>query len=123
MIRYALACNKAHPFESWFPSSEAYDAQRAQGLLTCPVFGSAKVEKQIMALSVSTYTSGWTTPMGEGQPPSTKAATRPQQPHCTPCHAGWVVGSPSARSRRAQSRSEDFISDAANPFGALASAP
>jgi hypothetical protein len=28
MIRYALACNKAHPFESWFPSSEAYDAQR-----------------------------------------------------------------------------------------------
>ena len=34
MIRYALACNKAHPFESWFPSSEAYDAQR---LLACPI--------------------------------------------------------------------------------------
>src|SRR5215217_2591306 len=53
MIRYALACNKAHPFESWFPSSEAYDAQRAQGLLTCPVCGSAKIEKQIMAPSVA----------------------------------------------------------------------
>ena len=53
MIRYALACNKAHPFESWFPSSEAFDAQRAQGLLTCPVCGSAKVEKQIMAPSVA----------------------------------------------------------------------
>jgi hypothetical protein len=53
MIRYALACNKAHQFESWFPSSEAYDAQRAQGLLTCPVCGSAKVEKQIMAPSVA----------------------------------------------------------------------
>ena len=53
MIRYALACNKAHPFESWFPSSEAYDAQRAQGLLTCPVCGSAEVEKQIMAPSVA----------------------------------------------------------------------
>ena len=52
MIRYALACNKAHPFESWFPSSEAYDAQRAQGLLTCPICGSAEVEKQIMAPSV-----------------------------------------------------------------------
>src|SRR4051812_46599521 len=52
MIRYALACNKAHPFESWFPTSEAFDAQRAQGLLTCPVCGSAKVEKQIMAPSV-----------------------------------------------------------------------
>jgi hypothetical protein len=48
-----LACNKAHQFESWFPSSEAYDAQRAQGLLTCPVCGSAKIEKQIMAPSVA----------------------------------------------------------------------
>ncbi len=53
MIRYALACNKAHQFESWFPTSEAFDAQRAQGLLTCPVCGSAKVEKQIMAPSVA----------------------------------------------------------------------
>src|SRR3954447_419715 len=53
MIRYALACNKAHPSESWFPSSEAFDAQRAQGLLTCPGCGSAEVEKQIMAPSVA----------------------------------------------------------------------
>ena len=53
MIRYALACNKAHPFESWFPSSEAFDAQRAQGFVTCPVCGSAKVEKQVMAPSVA----------------------------------------------------------------------
>jgi hypothetical protein len=53
MIRYALACDKAHQFESWFPSSEAYDAQRAQGLLTCPLCGSAEVEKQIMAPSVA----------------------------------------------------------------------
>jgi hypothetical protein len=53
MIRYALACNKAHPFESWFPSSEAFDAQRTQGLLTCPVCGSGEVEKQIMAPSVA----------------------------------------------------------------------
>ena len=53
MIRYALACNKAHAFESWFPSSEAFDAQRAQGLLTCPVCGSGEVQKQIMAPSVA----------------------------------------------------------------------
>ena len=49
MIRYALACHRAHEFESWFPSSDAYDAQRARGLVECPVCGSAKVEKQIMA--------------------------------------------------------------------------
>ena len=53
MISYALACDKAHAFESWFPSSAAYDAQRGQGLLTCPVCGSAEVEKQIMAPSVA----------------------------------------------------------------------
>ena len=53
MIRYALACDKAHEFESWFPSSQAYDAQLARGLVTCPVCGSAEVAKQIMAPSVA----------------------------------------------------------------------
>jgi hypothetical protein len=49
MIRYALACDQAHEFESWFPSSDAYDSQRKRGLVACPVCGSGKVEKQIMA--------------------------------------------------------------------------
>ena len=53
MIRYALACDKAHEFESWFPSSDAYDGQRGRGLVTCPRCGSAEVEKQIMAPSVA----------------------------------------------------------------------
>ena len=49
MIRYALACEQAHAFESWFPSSTAYDDQAARGLVRCPVCDSMKVEKQIMA--------------------------------------------------------------------------
>jgi hypothetical protein len=48
MIRYALVCAKGHGFESWFPSSSAYDKQAKQKLVTCPLCGSAKVEKQIM---------------------------------------------------------------------------
>lgn len=52
MIRYALACQQAHEFESWFPSAEGYEAQVARGLVTCPVCGSGKVEKQIMAPAV-----------------------------------------------------------------------
>jgi len=52
MIKYALACDQAHEFESWFPSSEAYEAQRTRGLVTCPYCQSDKVEKQIMAPSV-----------------------------------------------------------------------
>ena len=78
MIRYALACNKAHAFESWFPSSEAYDAQRAQGLLTCPVCGSGEVEKQIMAPSVARTDKAPAAPVATPTPPVAEAA--PPQP-------------------------------------------
>jgi hypothetical protein len=53
MIRYALACEKGHVFESWFASSAAYDKQAKHGLVTCPVCDSAKVEKTIMAPRVA----------------------------------------------------------------------
>jgi len=53
MIKYALACEQAHEFESWFPSSEAFETQRKRGYVTCPYCNSAKVEKQIMAPSVA----------------------------------------------------------------------
>ena len=49
MIRYALACEKGHAFESWFQDSAAYDKQAKRGLVNCPHCGSAKVEKAIMA--------------------------------------------------------------------------
>jgi hypothetical protein len=53
MIKYALACDQAHAFESWFPSSDSYETQRARGLVTCPVCGSTKVEKALMAPQVA----------------------------------------------------------------------
>jgi hypothetical protein len=49
MIRYALACEKGHAFESWFQDSAAYDKQAKGGLVNCPHCGSTKVEKAIMA--------------------------------------------------------------------------
>jgi hypothetical protein len=49
MIRYALNCDQGHEFESWFPSSSAYDKQAKRGLLSCPHCGSAKIDKAIMA--------------------------------------------------------------------------
>ena len=49
MIRYALHCERDHSFESWFQSSSAYETQVKRKLVTCPVCGSAKVEKAIMA--------------------------------------------------------------------------
>lgn len=53
MIKYALACEQAHEFESWFPASDAYDEQRERGFVTCPFCGSSQVEKQIMAPSIA----------------------------------------------------------------------
>jgi hypothetical protein len=49
MIRYALFCDQRHEFESWFANSDAYDKQARRGLVTCPLCGSVKVEKAIMA--------------------------------------------------------------------------
>jgi hypothetical protein len=49
MIRYNLRCEGDHAFDSWFQSSSAYDSQVRRKLVTCPVCGSAKVEKAIMA--------------------------------------------------------------------------
>ena len=49
MIRYNLRCEHDHAFDSWFQSSSAYDSQVKRKLVTCPVCGSAKVEKAIMA--------------------------------------------------------------------------
>ena len=54
MIRYSLVCEAGHDFESWFPSGDAFDAQRARGLLSCPVCDSKDVRKAIMAPSVTT---------------------------------------------------------------------
>ncbi|HEY0223142.1 MAG TPA: DUF1178 family protein [Pseudolabrys sp.] len=53
MIRYALACERGHHFESWFQDSAAFDKQAKRGLVACPHCGSAKVEKAIMAPRLS----------------------------------------------------------------------
>jgi hypothetical protein len=53
VIRYALTCENRHEFESWFKSSAAFDNQVARRLLVCPVCGSTKVEKAMMAPTVA----------------------------------------------------------------------
>ena len=83
MIRYALACDKAHDFESWFPSAAAYDAQAARGLVACPVCGSEKVEKQIMAPSIARKDRGPAARRVEPEAPepsSTAPAPPPEAP-------------------------------------------
>ena len=52
MIRYALACDQGHEFESWFPSAAAYEKQARRGLVACPQCSSNRVAKAIMAPAV-----------------------------------------------------------------------
>lgn len=54
MIKFALACDRDHSFEAWFRDSADFDTQQKRGLLECPLCGSAKVGKSLMAPSVST---------------------------------------------------------------------
>jgi hypothetical protein len=58
VIRYSLTCDKRHEFESWFPNSGTYDKQAKRGLIDCPMCGSTKVEKAIMAPRVARKDKG-----------------------------------------------------------------
>jgi len=81
MIRYTLVCNKGHEFESWFANSTAYDKQAKRGLITCPLCGSAKVEKALMAPRLARADSTSTpAPAPPSSASPTKAAPAPAQP-------------------------------------------
>lgn len=50
MIVFDLRCCPAgHVFEAWFGSSPDYESQRERGLVTCPLCGSERIEKAVMA--------------------------------------------------------------------------
>jgi hypothetical protein len=54
MIHFTLVCEHEHSFEGWFRNSEDFETQNRRGLISCPECGSAKVDKALMAPSVST---------------------------------------------------------------------
>lgn len=49
MIVFDLKCAHDHVFEVWFASSQAYEDQRARGLVACAFCGSTDVTKAVMA--------------------------------------------------------------------------
>ena len=81
MIRYNLVCARAHEFESWFANSAAYDKQAKRGLVACPVCGSAKVEKAIMAPRLArTDQQPIDVPQAASAPEPAPAASAPPAP-------------------------------------------
>jgi hypothetical protein len=97
MIRYALNCEKGHTFESWFQNSTAFDKQAKRGLVACPICGSAKVEKAIMAprLSRSDAEASPAVPT-----PPVPQLPVPQLPVPVPANAPLAVMSPPERELR-----------------------
>ena len=101
MIRYTLNCEDGHAFESWFQNSAAYDKQAKRALVTCPVCGSAKVEKAIMAPRLSRAEAA---EPGEAQPilpPSMSASLPPPAlPPAAPNKTPVAIMSPQERELR-----------------------
>lgn len=65
MIIFDLKCApQGHVFEAWFGSGEEYEAQRARGLVTCPLCGSGEIGKAPMAPAVGAKSN-----QSEGPPP------------------------------------------------------
>lgn len=52
MIVFDLKCGGGHVFEAWFGSTDDYEAQRARGLVDCPLCGDGDVAKAVMAPAV-----------------------------------------------------------------------
>jgi len=52
MIRYALRCDNAHRFDSWFGSSADFDRLHDRGMISCAVCGSTAVGKDLMAPAI-----------------------------------------------------------------------
>ena len=81
MIRYNLRCERGHAFESWFQSSAAYESQEKRKLVNCPVCGSAKVERAIMAPRIVSKKGRDSAPVPT---PAPAAATDVTAPASTP---------------------------------------
>jgi hypothetical protein len=84
MIRYALACERGHAFESWFQNSKAYELQVKRALVACPVCNSVKVEKTIMAPQLARTRkreqSPIAAPAAEAPPPAPAPETQAAAP-------------------------------------------
>jgi hypothetical protein len=75
-----LQCRLGHSFEGWFGSQDDYDAQRARGLVTCPVCSDSEITKKLSAPRLN---------LRHGTPPALPhdAATSPNSPAVAPAPA------------------------------------
>jgi hypothetical protein len=53
VIIYDLKCEKDHKFEGWFNDRTAFEDQKTQKLITCPICGSSEVEMLLSSVIVT----------------------------------------------------------------------
>ncbi len=61
MIVFDLGCENDHRFEGWFSSSEDFERQQREDLLSCPLCGSHAITRRLTAARVNT---------GRAEPPA-----------------------------------------------------
>ena len=54
MIVFDLGCDNEHRFEGWFSSSEDFERQHKEHLLSCPICSSTEVRRLLTAARVNT---------------------------------------------------------------------
>ena len=74
MIKFTLACERGHEFESWFPDGAAFETQAKRGLVQCPECDSRKVGKALMAPAVVASSR-----LSDAPPPSALADEKRQE--------------------------------------------
>lgn len=70
-----LHCSHQHAFEGWFGSEDDYQAQRARGLVSCPLCGCDQIQKMPSAPRLNLKAAkGRAAPQTAPAPPTAEAA-------------------------------------------------
>ncbi|MDA8142064.1 MAG: DUF1178 family protein [Desulfobacteraceae bacterium] len=76
MVIYDLQCPQGHQFEGWFDDAQAYEKQRAQGLLSCPVCNACDVVRVPSTFAITGVKSGAVQPPKLRSPAEAQIMTR-----------------------------------------------
>jgi hypothetical protein len=52
VIIYDLRCEKGHKFEGWFKDRAAFENQKKEKLITCPICGASDIEMVISSIAI-----------------------------------------------------------------------
>ncbi|WBV44464.1 DUF1178 family protein [Pseudoroseomonas cervicalis] len=88
MIHYQLRCDQDHGFDGWYKDSAAFEKLAAAGLIDCPVCGSDKVQRALMAPAIAR------TRPAEAPPPAEPPAAPPAAAQNPPPGAPQAAAGP-----------------------------